>query len=161
MDSENPFLARQTLFKKKPPSCPNDPSLPSAQIGSIDDPNLANLREAIKNAMIPLLIKVFELKLAAQQAKTPPTRLQKAPKESLEDIQQQLSPLLKDLHLLQMWCESSQKQVSKAIKEIDDLMKEPIPKSEPHFKEFSVEASDSMQKKERERSSWLRKFFPW
>ena len=133
------------------------------QIGSICDANLANLREAIKNAMIPLLIKVFELKLAAQQAKNPPSRLQKPPKESLDNIQEQLSLLLKDLDLLHMWCESSQKQVAKAVKEIDAMINEPppLPPSEKSFNPVSAEASASLQVKERERSSWLRKFFPW
>jgi hypothetical protein len=163
MDTKNPFFTRQSLFQKKAPACPNDPSLPNMQIGSICDANLGNLRETIKNAMIPLLIKVFELKLAAQQAKTPPSRLQKPPKESLDEIQQQLGFLLKDLDLLHMWCESSQKQVVKAMKEIDAMLHEPAPASrdQSSFNKVSTEKGSSLQGKEGERLGWLRKFFSW
>lgn len=159
MDSKNPFISRTSLFQKKEPSSFTD-SLPTPQIGSISDATLGNLRETIKNAMIPLLIKVFELKLAASQAKTPPSRLQKAPKESFEDIQNQLGFLLKDLDLLHMWCESSQKQVSKAMKEILLLNQESEPpRNQKSFNNISEE--NDLPGKEKAGRSWLRKFFSW
>lgn len=68
-----------------------------SQVPKITDANLGQLRQTIKNAMIPLLIKVFELKLAAQQAKMPPSRLNKKNFPSLENIQEQLTVISKIL----------------------------------------------------------------
>ncbi len=81
------------------------------------DPNLSQLRGQIKKVMIPLLIKIFELKLAAQQAKMPPSRLQKKQEESSEEILSQFKSLQEDLSLLQVWCASCQKQLEKALRE--------------------------------------------
>jgi hypothetical protein len=42
---------------------------------AFSDGDFKELHEQIKRIMIPKLIRVFELKLAAQQAATPPSRL--------------------------------------------------------------------------------------
>ena len=51
-------------------SDPIDPAgeTKSSSIGPLSDPGLAILREQVKNIMIPLLIKVFHIKLQVQQA---------------------------------------------------------------------------------------------
>jgi hypothetical protein len=115
----NHSFQRGPFFSKKI-KCPTDVPSPSTQPGNVQDCTLGSLREMIKNAMIPLLIKVFEMKLAAQQAQTPPSRLQRHPQESLDKIREQLEALHQDLNLLQLWCESSQKQIVKALKETEE-----------------------------------------
>jgi hypothetical protein len=84
------------------------------------DADLSQLREQIKKIMIPKLIRVFELKLAAQQASMPPSRLlgsrPDAPK--IDEILAELSSLQEDLKVLQLWTESCCKQVNKALEEI-------------------------------------------
>jgi hypothetical protein len=124
--------------------------------------------------MIPLLIRVFELKLAAQQANTPPSRLQKASEESLEKIREQLSLLSKNLDLLRLWCESSQKQVLKALSEAEEMQKgglrqtatsvqEVNPAIEKSFSEAlsSQKNPDSPSPNAGKDSNWLRNLFPW
>ena len=101
-----------------PPSySPNETSSPSSS-----EPNLNQLRGQIKKVMIPLLIKIFELKLAAQQAKTPPSRLQKKIHESPEEILNQLDQVESDLKLLHLWCISCQKQIEKARNEAEEAV---------------------------------------
>ena len=89
--------------------------------------SLSGLKEHVKKVMIPLLIKIFELKLAAQQAKTPPSRLQTKINEPPEDIKDQLLKLAEDLKLLQLWCQSCQNQIQKTLNETDE-------KQDPSFK---------------------------
>ena len=93
----------------------NDPTEKRAPTHS--DSNLNQLRAQIKKVMIPLLIRIFELKLAVQQSKTPPSRLQVKQQESTEEIASQLLTLQEDLKLLQLWCHSCQKQVERALNE--------------------------------------------
>lgn len=83
------------------------------------DANLGQLREQIKKVMIPLLIRIFELKLAAQQAKSPSSRLNKPSQETSKEIREQLLNLEEDIKLLHLWCQSCQKQIEKAISETD------------------------------------------
>lgn len=153
------------------------PSVPSETGAS--DPNLSQLRGQIKKVMIPLLIKIFELKLAAQQAKTPPSRLQKKIHESPEEILNQLDALDKDLKLLHLWCLSCQKQIDKAKSEAEDIGK-PLERhaassektANPAIeKSFSEAVSRNAaqyksqqdipvieQNKDESKSSWFRKF---
>jgi hypothetical protein len=111
------------------------------------DPNLSQLRAQIKKVMIPLLIKIFELKLAAQQAKTPPSRLQKKQEESGEEIRAQLESLEQDLKVLHLWCISCQKQIEKALKETDPA-EEQAPR---HTTPSKAESHPAI-------SNWLSKF---
>jgi len=84
------------------------------------DPGLSQLRSQIKNVMIPLLIKVFQIRLEVQQTTSPPSRLQSSkPKVSLEDLTQQLNLLNADLKLLHIWNQSCQKQIEKVLNEAD------------------------------------------
>lgn len=69
--------------------------------------------------MVPLLISIFEMKLAAQQARTPPSRLEKQAPHSIEEIQNRLLQLQADLKLLNLWAESAEKQIERALRECE------------------------------------------
>lgn len=98
----------------------------SGQGPSIDS-GLGQLREQIKSTMIPLLIKVFHLKLEAQQASSPPSRLQSKPTTlKTEEIVSQLEKLDEDLKLLQLWCQSCRNQVQKVLSEAQDDLSAPL-----------------------------------
>ncbi len=86
-----------------------------SQLGTIADPSLSMLRDQIKKVMIPMLIKIFQLKLELSQAISLPSRLQPKAKESPEEITSQLKNLDEDLKLLILWCENSRHQISKAL----------------------------------------------
>jgi hypothetical protein len=87
---------------------------------AFSDADFKELREQIKRIMIPKLIRVFELKLAAQQAATPPSRITglRPDANKLLEIRTELDKLSEDLKLLHLWCESCQKQVAKASEEV-------------------------------------------
>ncbi len=89
---------------------------------AFSDADLTQLRQQIKRIMIPKLIRVFELKLAAQQASMPPSRVlgNRPDAAKLQEILAELNFLKDDVHLLQLWCESCQKQVNKAIEEVSE-----------------------------------------
>ncbi len=98
---------------------------PSGVPHAFSDADLSSLRDQIKKIMIPKLIRVFELKFAAQQAITPPSRLtgHRPDSSKLLEINQELAKLSEDLKLLQLWCESCQTQVKKAVDEVQNAMK--------------------------------------
>ena len=82
------------------------------------DPGLCQLQSQIKNVMIPLLIKIFQLRLEVQQSTTPPSRLHStAPKVCLDDLIQQLQRLDSDIKLLHIWNQSCQTQIEKVLQE--------------------------------------------
>jgi hypothetical protein len=114
-----------------------------------NDPNLGQLRAQIKKVMIPLLIRIFELKLAAQQANTPPSRLQKKGNESVDEILSHLKDLEEELKLLQLWCHSCQKQVERALNEI-------VPSTCASTR-FTQQAPEN-HPNEQSSSNWLSKF---
>ncbi len=93
---------------------------PNSSPHAFSDGDFKELREQIKRIMIPKLIRVFELKLAAQQAATPPSRLTglRPDANKLLEIRLELDKLGEDLKLLHLWCESCQKQVAKASEEV-------------------------------------------
>ncbi len=95
---------------------------------AFSDGDFKELREQIKRIMIPKMIRVFELKLAAQQAATPPSRITglRPDGEKLLEIRAELEKLSEDLKLLRLWCESCQKQVAKASDEVVESMKKII-----------------------------------
>lgn len=84
----------------------------------LKDPGLSQLQGQIKNVMIPLLIKIFQLRLEVQQTTSPPCRLQSSkPKMTLEELISQLNRLDEDLKLLHIWNQSCQKQIEKVLRE--------------------------------------------
>lgn len=87
---------------------------------AFSDADLSQLRDQIKKIMIPLLIRVFELKLAAQQASAPPSRItgQRPDRDKLQEIEAELSSLKDDLKLLRLWVTSCENQVQKALDQI-------------------------------------------
>lgn len=119
-----------------------------ARLPSQSDPNIGQLRTQIKKVMIPLLIRIFELKFAVQQANTPPSRLQKQQTESVDEILIQLKSLEEDLKLLQLWCGSCQRQVERALNEVVSQT------SKPRF----TQAKPDNNPLEQPNSNWLRKF---
>jgi hypothetical protein len=156
--------SRPSFFSKK--VCPND----STHNGNNDESQLSLLRDNIKNVMIPLLIKVFEMKLAAQQTKMPPSRLQKNPApDSLAKIREQLEQLLQNVNLLSLWCESAQKQIIKAIKETEETAPSSFHQMAPSFPSIhpAIEKSFSEtfglkereEKVEEKKKNWFKKIF--
>ena len=117
---------------------------------SQNDPDIGHLRAQIKKVMIPLLIRIFELKLAAQQGKNPPSRLQKKQHESVEEIHSQLKTLEEELKLLQLWCHSCQKQIDRALGELV-----PAPPPTPSRYTQTTPQSNSKQPSS---TNWLTKF---
>ncbi len=95
-----------------------------SQAGSIQDPSLSQLRDHIKNVMIPLLIKSFQLKLELSQTISLPSRLQPLKsKQSSEEIIEQLKQLDKDLQVLFLWCQSCRNQIQKSLTLPEEEMK--------------------------------------
>jgi hypothetical protein len=88
---------------------------------AFSDGDLKGLREQIKRIIIPKLIRVFELKLAAQQAAAPPSRVtgHRPDATKLHEIKAELDQLRNDLKLLQVWCDSCQKQIGRAYEEVE------------------------------------------
>ena len=77
------------------------------ELKPLPQPPLSNLRQKIKEAMIPLLIQIFHLrqahveKMAAAQQET--------------NIVKKLYALKKDLNHLSLWCSSCLTQIDKAL----------------------------------------------
>jgi len=100
----------------------------NSSVSPLSDPGLAMLREQVKNIMIPLLIKVFHIKLQVQQASSPPSRLQaREPEEKVKELIFQLDKLDEDLKLMISWCQSCRNQVNKVLSEADEELKVPSP----------------------------------
>lgn len=70
--------------------------------------------------MVPLLIRIFEMKLAAQQAHTPPSRLEKKVPVAIEEIRKQLLQLQSDLKQLDLWIQGAEKQIERALLECEE-----------------------------------------
>lgn len=85
-----------------------------SQVGNITDASLNSLRDQIKNVMIPLLIKIFQLKLELNQAMSLPSRLQTKSNGSPAELLAELTQLDEDLKSLELWCESARNQIAKA-----------------------------------------------
>ena len=93
---------------------------------TISDAGLSQLREQVKSIMIPLLIKIFHLKIEAQQASSPPSRLMSSePEGKIVDVCHQLEGLDEDLKLMIGWCQSSRNQIQKVLQEINQELKPP------------------------------------
>jgi hypothetical protein len=145
-----------------------DPKLSSSFDFSIDppvDPCLANLREQTKNVMIPLLIKVFHAKLEAQQLTDPPSRLKtQEPKNSLENLIDQLSILDEDLKRQELWIQSSRTQLEKVLSELKQTEVAPsviydqkLNTENPAIKKSFEETVSQKAKQEEAPFSWLKK----
>ncbi len=87
----------------------------------LQDSELSQLKKQTKDVMIPLLIKIFQIRLEAQQLKEPPSRLASDKnKSSLEDLQKQLLILDNDLKLQLQWIQSCRTQIEKVSAELHD-----------------------------------------
>ena len=129
---------------------------------TINDPGILQLREQTKNVMIPLLIKVFQMRLEAQQLSAPPSRLTVTKSNSsLEDLAKKLTTLNEDLKKQELWIQSSRVQIEKVLSEL----KEPTHSLEAHIKTVSENPAignsfrKAIQKSEAKSSStfsWLK-----
>ena len=104
----------EKIFEDPSPSGQKTPCY--SQVGSIAEPSLSGLRDQIKKIMIPMLIKIFQLKVDLSQSVSVPSRLQNSKKtQSTEEILDHLKRLDEDLNLLILWCQSCRNQVGKAL----------------------------------------------
>lgn len=134
-----------------------------SQLGTISDTSLSSLRDQIKKVMIPMLIKIFQLKLELSQAVSLPSRLQPKSQETPDSLLTQLRLLDEDLKLLSLWCESARGQITKALtlpnEERASLSKTTTTPSAPHpgiAKSFSTAMTSAPSSSEKPKKWWHR-----
>jgi membrane-associated HD superfamily phosphohydrolase len=111
-----------------------------AQAGALHDQSLKQLRDQVKKVMIPLLIRIFQLKLELSQSISLPSRLQSfKSKKSSDELIEQLKELDKDLKVLLLWCQSCQTQIQKALSTPEEELKS-------EMKTSSLEANPAVAK---------------
>jgi hypothetical protein len=108
-------------MEEKTPKIPN-----YTQAGTIADSSLSGLRDQIKKIMIPMLIKIFQLKLELSQSISLPSRLQSTSCDSPDTTLNELKKLDEDLKLLVLWCQSCRNQIGKAMSIPEEEQKEPL-----------------------------------
>ncbi len=114
-------------FEIPSPNLAEEKSSHFTQVGSLNDPSLSQLRDQIKKVMIPLLIKIFQLKLELNQSLSLPSRLQsQKSNRSPEEILEHLRTLDNDLSLLLLWCQSCRNQISKALNTPEEEQKNTV-----------------------------------
>lgn len=77
------------------------------------------LQEQIKEVMIPVLLRIFSLKQEAELAQDLPTRLQNAPKQSVDLVRKELLQIAADLKMGSNWVKTCLTQVEKALNELE------------------------------------------
>lgn len=102
------------------------------QAGTIADLSLGGLRDHIKKIMIPMLIRIFQLKLELSQSISLPSRLQRMDKDSPDVTLNEIKKLDEDLKLLILWCQSCRNQIGKALSLPDEEQKDTISSTAPH-----------------------------
>ena len=96
------------------------PEQKTLSVSNVFESGLKNLREQVKNVMIPLLIQIFQMRLKAQEMTSPPSRLQsKEPEDKIDELRSQLLALDEDLQMMMAWLESSRSHIDKVLAEID------------------------------------------
>ncbi|KAG6559521.1 hypothetical protein RHABOEDO_000610 [Candidatus Rhabdochlamydia oedothoracis] len=113
-----------------------------SQIGIMQDPSLTQLREQIKNVMLPLLLKVFQLKIHINKE----IALNASPitEGDGESIIHKLKLLDKDIKTLMMWCQACIEQIQEALN---------IDPQNSRFKQLHSDFLDSSNKR------WWHKFY--
>jgi hypothetical protein len=123
------------------------------------EPSLASLREQVKNVMIPLLIRIFHLKIEAQHSLALPSRLTVRGKEKdSQEILKELQKIDEDLKVMITWCQSTRGQLLKAIKELSESNKSTPPMqtaaspstsfAQKSFIEAIIHGNDPFQKRQ-------------
>lgn len=84
-----------------------------SQIGTMQDPSLSQLKEQIKNIMLPLLLKIFQLKIHVNQEIIIDTQTSTGDDE--ESSIQKLKLLDNDLKMLIRWCQTCIKQMQEVM----------------------------------------------
>ena len=108
----------------------------------MQDSSLTQLREQIKNVMLPLLLKVFQLKIHINKE----IMLDALPiiESDGESIVHKLKLLDKDIKTLMMWCQACIKQIQEALN---------IDPQNSRFKQLHSDSLDSSNKR------WWYKFY--
>jgi hypothetical protein len=125
---------------------------------------LGDLKQKIKEVMIPLLVEIFEAKLAASSTNALPSRLTpKAPK-SREELRKELEALQSDIKQLTLWCQSCESQIAKALEETKEPTKFSYSVAKPTAVSSAVSQSFSQTignrpLKRRLSLSWIRNLF--
>jgi hypothetical protein len=84
-----------------------------SQIGIIQNASLIELRTHIKNIMLPLLLKVFQLKIQGNRKNILDPFSESAVNEELSIYK--LKALDKDIKTLMIWCHTCSKQIQEVI----------------------------------------------
>lgn len=153
-----------------PPSYTEEIELP---LCNLTDPGLSQLKEQVKQVMIPLLIRIFQLRLEVQQAESPPSRiLNYKSTPSLEDLEKQLKQLDQDLALLQVWNQSCRTQIEKVLSETKhtpsplapsiQIKHQALPAVQKSFQDTILSGKNPIQSisSNPKKCSWWRKWFP-
>lgn len=127
VDPTAPFSIRPAA----PPYCePVDTALPLAPSfspfsSSVEKSQLpqeeapaTSLHEQLNLQMVPRLIKIFKLREALQEARSPPTRLQNESGISIQAVKDELLEIEKDLHVAKSWIETCLTQARRALEEV-------------------------------------------
>lgn len=113
-----------------------------SQIRTMQDSSLTQLREQIKNVMLPLLLKIFQLKIQInKEIMLNPISITE---NNGESIIHKLKILDKDIKTLMMWCETCIKQIQEALN---------IDPKNLRFKQLDSDFLDSSNKR------WWYKFY--
>lgn len=80
-----------------------------SQLSSLQDHSLSQLRDHIKQVMIPMLIKTFQYQLDVLPGER---EMRKIP---FQDTVEQLRQLDRDLHNLEQWVQNCRSQMKKAL----------------------------------------------
>lgn len=112
-----------------------------SQIGTMQDPSLTQLREQIKNIMLPLLLKIFQLKIHINKEIMLDTPSITSDGESTIH---KLKLLDKDIKTLMMWCQACVKQIQEALN---------VDPQNSRFKQLHPDFLDSSNKR------WWHKFY--
>lgn len=95
------------------------------------NPGLRDIRNKVKEVMIPLLVSVFEAKMTLQQSQAP-SRLHATTRESPEKLRKQLEELQDDINMLLLWCQSCKTQIHKALENESPRQQHTISQSAAH-----------------------------
>lgn len=84
------------------------------ELKPLSHPGLGELRQRIKEVMIPLLIHIFHLRQTNSEEPTAQTLIE-TPSQKESEIVQKLYVLKNDLTHLSLWCSSCLSQIEKAL----------------------------------------------
>jgi hypothetical protein len=125
-----------------------------SQMGSIQEPSLNQLRDQIKNVMLPLLIKTFQRKLEST--------FSSRQEGSIDEAQEQLKTLDQDLKNLLLWSQNCRSQIQKALslsEQQKSIAATTSTKSHPSISKSFTDAIAKQHLREFTSKTWWKKFF--